>query len=137
MNKPATRGAFADRLPKAVTFKAWRLAEGQTALPVAVQAATLDDALSAALVAGGLCHKDTLFIRHDDMGRGQSTLHAWAIKRKSQARYVRGPDGCSRAVHDLYPTPLFSLAVDAFRPTPPFDAFKDDPVGVDRSLVSQ
>lgn len=118
----------------AVTFRAWR-ACGE-AYPIDLgEPAILTDALNEALARGCLQHKDTLLICRDDIRTGRSELHAWTIKRKSQPRYVRGSDGTSKAVHDLYAAELFTCPVTGFYPIEPFDAFRDDPVGVDRTLV--
>lgn len=135
MSAPATRGAFTHKLPRAVTFRAWKLGTTDQAHPVEIEADTLDDALAAALADGCLNHKDRLFILHSDEGRGRAWLHCWSIKRKSTPRYVRGPDMTSRPVYDLYAADPFVMAVDAFAPTRPFDALRDDPCGVDLTLV--
>lgn len=136
---PAVRKfrAATESLSRAVTFTAWRVPHGSKQsyaieIPVCM---SLAGALNAALP--GTMHRDTLLIRQEDSGRGGNTLHAWQIKRKSQARYVRGTDGLSHPVHELYAAELFSVAVDAFEPVAPFDAFRDCAVGVDRKLVSQ
>jgi hypothetical protein len=136
----ATRSQFAAAtasLSRAVTFTAYRVPRGSTQpLPLEIPAClSLAGALNAALAGNCLNHRDALLIRQQDSGRGGNTLHAWAIKRKSQARYVRGSDGLSHPVHELYAAELFSVAVEAFEPVRPFDAFSDDASGRDRQLV--
>ncbi len=99
-----------------------------------VSAATLQGAL-ADLAGSGLAYKDTLFVveRHD--GLRFHTLHAYRV-RKGQAVYVRNPQtGLSERSEPLKLDRLFSLPVDAFTPTRPFDAFRDDATGVDLTLV--
>ena len=134
----ATRERFraaTDSLSRAVSFTAWRVPHGsKQSYPIDIPACMSPaGALNAALPS--TMHRDTLLIRQDDSGRGGNTLHAWQIKRKSQARYVRGSDGLPHPVHELYAAELFSLAIAAFEPVRPFDALRDDVAGVDRSLV--
>lgn len=97
-------------------------------------AVTLTGAL-ANLTTAFLAHKDTLFVveRHD--GLRKTVLHAYRI-RKGTATWQRNPEtGLSERVEPLKPDHLFSLPVDAFQPTRPFDAFLDNPTGVDLTLV--
>lgn len=138
MNTPLALSHFraaTESLSRAVTFTAFRVPHGSTqSYPLEIPACmSLAGALNAALPA--TMHRDTLLIRQEDSGRGGNTLHAWQIKRKSQPRYVRGADGLSHPVHELYAAEMFSVAVERFEPVAPFDALRDDACGVDRSLV--
>ena len=130
-----TRNAVMDHvlasLPRAHYFRAFN---GQHPIPIG-DADTLDDAVNKALIAGGLAHKGTLLVHEIDTGRQRGFLHAYTI-RKSSAQYRRNPQtGLSERYEPHYPDHLFSVPVDAFEPTRPFDAFLDDPVGIDRTLV--
>jgi hypothetical protein len=97
-------------------------------------ATTLAGAL-AELSQGFFAHKDTLFVVEKHDGLRKSTLHAYRI-RKGAATYLRNPQtGLAERVEPLKPDHLFSLPVDAFQPTRPFDALLDDATGVDWTLV--
>lgn len=120
-----------DSLQRAVEFTAWRLRDGPQAYPIDLPPCdTLDDAIAAAKPS--LLHKDRLFILHRDYGRDEAFQHGWTVRRKSTPRWVGG-----KAVHDLDLADHFCLAVAAFEPVRPFDALRDDAVGVDRRVVSQ
>jgi hypothetical protein len=96
-------------------------------------AATLQGALSQ--ITHGLAHKDTLFVTERRADMRVPVLHCYRV-RKGEAVYRRNPDtGLSERVAPLKLDRLFSLPVDAFTPTRPFDAFADCPVGVDRGLI--
>jgi hypothetical protein len=99
-----------------------------------VTAASLQGAL-ANLAQSGLAYKDTLFVRERHDGLRFSTLHAYRV-RKGAAVYQRNPQtGLSERVEPLKLDRLFSLPVDSFTPTRPFDALRDDAVGHDFGLI--
>jgi hypothetical protein len=99
-----------------------------------VSAVSLQGAL-ADLAQFGLAYKDTLFVHERHDGLRFSTLHVYRI-RKGAATYQRNPQtGLSERVEPLKLDRLFSIPVDAFQPTRPFDAFRDDPTGVDLTLI--
>jgi hypothetical protein len=99
-----------------------------------VTAASLQGAL-AELAQSGLAHKDTLFVTERRADMRFAVLHTYRI-RKGAATYQRNPEtGLSDRVEPLKLDRLFSIPVDAFQPTRPFDAFRDDAVGVDRNLI--
>lgn len=126
--------AAVESLQRAVTFKAWRLRDGPTAYPIELPPCdTIEDAVAAAKPSLG--HKDRLFILEDGAGCGEAFQHGWTVRRKSAPRYVRGDDGLTKPVHDLDLYDHFALAVAAFEPVRPFDAFRDDASGRDLSLV--
>lgn len=131
------RGAYRHKVPHVITCRAWRVTEsGAYELPIG-EVDTIDDAVNAALSCGKtVAHKDTLLVHYADDGRRTGTLCGYAIKRKSQPRYVRTETGM-KAEHDLYPAQLFVLPIYEFEPEKPFDAFTDDPTGLDRSIVEQ
>jgi hypothetical protein len=87
------------------TFAAFRVAHDTDRtypMPFAGEPATIDQARDLALTGPKLiAHKDCLLIRETDDASGKSTLHLFAIKKKSTPDYVR--DGfTTRAVHRLY-----------------------------------
>lgn len=129
-------GAFAHKLTTTLIFRAYRLS-GDKARELDIGAPRdLAEAIANA-TAHFLAHKDTLLIHETDEARRVGTLHSFTIRKKA-ATYVRDPlTGLSQRVEPLYADKLFSLPVDAFEPTRAFDAFRDDAVGVDRTLVSQ
>lgn len=129
------QGAFADKLPRAKRFRAWKQAGGRPAILLDIgDAATLDAALLAAL-AGPVIHKDTVIIHEWNAATRQGTLHTWRI-RESARVYRRDPvTGLSAPMKPLKPDHLFSLPVDEFAPTRPFDALRDDATGFDRALI--
>lgn len=135
MNAPATKGAFADRLPKATTFRAWRVGEAN-ALPLDIGEPTdLAEAVFAA-TSHFLAHKDTLIVHEHDAARRKGTLHTFAIRKKA-ATWVRNPvSGLSERMEPLFADKLFAVPVDAFEPTRGFDAFRDNASGRDLSLVT-
>lgn len=132
-----TRQQFAEAtasLQRATTFKAWLLRDTTTAQPIKLPPCdTLDEAIAAAKPS--LWHKDRLFILVTDAARDEAFQHGWTVRRKATPRYVRGADGCSKPVHDLDLADHFMLAVEAFTPTPPFDALRDGASGRDVHLV--
>jgi hypothetical protein len=117
------------------TFTVWRQgAPGVEARQLGV-ANSLEEAERGALVH--LQHKDTLCIHEWHGGRRTGVLHAYRV-RKGAAKYVRNPvSGLSERVDPMTLDKLFALPVNSFAPTPPFDAFLDDPVGIDRTIVEQ
>lgn len=83
----------------------------------------------------GLLHKDTLLVHEQHEGLRVQKLHSYRI-RKGAAIYVRNPrTGLVERAEPLKADHQFSLQVDAFAPSRPFDAFRDDPTGVDLTLV--
>ena len=131
------RSVQVDGFSRPQLYRAWRVCGAPDALPLDIgDCDTLADAKNEAMLGGGLCHKDTLLIhrRHDGLAVGE--LYAFAVKQKSQAVYRKcEATGMTKPFKPLYLAELFSLPVNEFEPTRPFDAFRDDAVGVDRTLV--
>lgn len=121
----------------AETFRAWRLPHGSSqAYPLDITGATELDEVEAAMVVG-LAHKDRVFVREYHAGRKAGKLHGYYVKQKART-YRRDPlTGLSEAYHPLEVERQFTLDADAFLPTAPFDALRDDAVGIDRTLVEQ
>lgn len=124
-------------MSKPDTWRAWRVCGADRALPIDLgECFTLTDAKNEAMLGGGLCHKDTLLIHRSHAGLGVGELHAFVVKQKTQPIYRKcETSGVTKPFKPLYLADLFALPVDDFEPTRPFDAFRDDAVGVDRSLV--
>jgi hypothetical protein len=141
MTRPKTSGrvlesAIADlrlhKLARVKQYRAWKLGALGPAAPIELgDAATLDDA-KAAIVAK---HKDTVFIHEADGGRGVNAVHAYRIRQGARVYRKNPVSGLAEPYHPLTPDHLFTLPVDEFEPTRPFDALRDDPVGVDRNFV--
>lgn len=127
------------RLPRALTFRAWRIPASGQAIELDIGGPdTLEDALAEAQLGTGICHKETVLILEQDSGKRRAVQHAFAVKRKSQPIWRKCPDtGVSKPFHPLYLDELFSVEVDAFQPTRPFDAFRDNAAGRDLTLVEQ
>lgn len=124
--------AFADKLPSAHTFTAYYQMGSGEALELGVWN-SLETAEQGAMPR--LQHKATLFIHERDGRHNKAVQHAYRV-RQGQRNYVKNPrTGIPEWVKPLKLDHLFSLPVDAFQPARPFDAFRDDPTGVDRTLV--
>jgi hypothetical protein len=77
-----------------------------------LNAGTLEEALNEALSSKLISHKETLVLQ--EIGERGVKLHLFAIRRRSQPRYVH-KDHVSRRVHDLYPEPVCTLDADLLR----------------------
>lgn len=108
------------------TFAAWRVGERSQAYPLDPAGATLAEVVGNA--APSCFHKDTLIVRETDPLTRETTVHHFAIKRESKGRWVTR-NHVPTKVHDLYADPLFAMRVDAFEPTRPFDALRDEATG--------
>jgi hypothetical protein len=96
-------------------------------------AATMKDAQAKASLS--LQHKDTLLIYENDERTRRKVLHVFKVRQGAVQWRRNAETGLSERWHPLKLDPLFSLPVDEFAPKRPFDAFRDDPVGVDCGLV--
>lgn len=138
MNTQPAHTTFARPQPfhpeRATTFRAWinnREIEGCTAL---AEALTFEEAVAA--VEHWANHKDSLSVLRDDAGKRSKLLQVYAIKRESKNTWRRDPmTGLSEPYRKQYAALVYTMAVDAFEPTRPFDAFRDNAVGRDLSLV--
>lgn len=139
-----TRPAYADRLPNAERFEAWKFStsnengQPKVADPIDVaEARSFDDALS---IAAPRCwHKDTLAILYTHEGRKTKLLRLYAIKQESKPTWVRSlSTGLPEAIKRRYPALLIEMEVAAFNPAERWAWSPDaDPVGADRELVEQ
>lgn len=132
-----TRLAQTARVMDAVlahSYTAWRQRGDSLAHKLGeYSAASLQGALGQ--IGHGLAFKDTLFVLERRADASAAMLHCYRI-RKGTATYQRNPQtGLTERVEPLKPDHLFSMAVDSFVPTRPFDAFRDCPVGIDRGLI--
>lgn len=82
----------------------FRICESGRTFPLIVDCSSLEEAVNGGMVQ--CFHKDHLLIR--EAGEGKDTLHLYAIKRKSQPRYVYKNHGYDR-VHDLYAAPVCTI----------------------------
>lgn len=119
---------------RTTTFRAWvqdREIEGCTAL---AEAETFEEAIDAVLPWAS--HKQNVSILRHDAARREKLLHVYTIKRESQRKWRTDPvTRVPVAYRKEYPVLIHTMAMDAFEPARPFDAFRDDAVGVDRSIV--
>jgi hypothetical protein len=122
---------------RAETWSAWRLGERES-LPIDLgQPETLDDALLAAM--GRVTDSGQIVaIQHSHAGRRQHTLWQFRVTRSTKKGTWRAATDGGRPVFvgKLEAKLLCEVALAApFAPVEPFDAFRDDPVGVDRDVV--
>ena len=99
------------------SFAAWRVLSDGKAQAIEVVATTLAEAVDQAKVQ--CAHKDVFVIRVTDALTAETKAHFFAVKRKSQGRWVVR-DHVPTKVHDQYAEPLFALAVSAFQPVEPW-----------------
>src|SRR5690606_19273755 len=123
----------------AETWTAWRLGERES-IPIDVgQPATLDDALIAAM--GRVTQAgEIVAVQHSHTGRGKHTLWQFKVKRSTKVGTWRDSENGGRRVFvgRLEPKLICQTAMAApFAPVEPFDAFRDDAVGRDLTLVEE
>lgn len=117
---------------RSVTFKAWR---NDRPVTEPIDCACLEEA--AHMLAASSPKGTVLAILMHDAGRNKRTLALYKV-RESTKRYTwRASTNGGRPVKvgALEPVLLHVLDVHAFEPVEAFDALRDCPVGVDRSLV--
>ncbi|RIV79543.1 hypothetical protein [Pelagerythrobacter aerophilus] len=124
---------------RTVTFRAWRVPHGSLhpAIPLDIGApGDITEALARAIDGTGLQHKDALLIHARDEARRAGVLRSYGIKQRSQAVWRKcEATGERRSVRPLYADELFALPIFDFEPERPFDALRDDAVGLDRTIV--
>jgi hypothetical protein len=120
-------------------WQAWKLGECESYLLPVDRPNRLEAALDQALVGACWNRGDTLAVQHSHAGRGNHTLWLYTIKQESKPQYRRDPiTGEAARSQRLYPVLVTQTALTApFAPVDPFDAFRDDPVGRDLTLVEQ
>lgn len=138
MNAETANRAAPYHPERAVTFAAWRNSAPVKNCAALLAATTFDEAI-AALTPGAL-HRSSdvvVSILRTDFGRGNKTLALYGFKRSSRHYTYRPALDGGRPVREakILPVLLHAMDVLAFEPTPPFDAFRDDPVGRDLTLV--
>lgn len=122
---------------RAVTFTAWR--NSTPASNAALLAATTFDEAIEALTPHAL-HRSSdvvVTILRTDFGRGNKTLALYGFKKSTKSYTWRAAYDGGRPVKvpKIVPVLLHAMDVHEFAPVEPFDATRDDPVGVDRQLV--
>lgn len=134
----AITGAFTAKLRplQAECWQAWSLGE-RDSLPIALDAPDgLDEAVMQAVAhcqPGG-----TLAVQYAHAGRRSHALWLFAVKRSSKVGMWRESTNGGRKVFvgRLEPKLICQSALAApFAPVEAFDAFRDDPVGRDLTLV--
>jgi hypothetical protein len=121
-------------------WQAWRITEHQT-YPIALdRPETLKEAQDQAVAAVCWNRGEALAIQHSHDGAGKHTLWLYSIKQSTKrGRWRAAHDGGRPVFVGNFEPHLIAktaLAVP-FAPVEPFDAFRDDPVGRDLSLVEQ
>jgi hypothetical protein len=140
MNAQATLSRFAasvESLHRADSWQAWKLGEQQSH-PIALDRPNgLQAAIDQAVVGACWNRGDTLAVTHQHAGRAETTLWLHTIKQEAKPVYRRDPvTGAAVRSQRLYPVLVSQVALAApFAPVEAFDAFRDDPVGVDRTVV--
>lgn len=124
---------------RAESWQAWKLGERES-YPITPICDTLDQATQQALRA--LCWQpgDTLAIQHSHAGRNIHTLWLFTVKQSTKVGIWRESTNGGRKVFvgKLLAKPICQTALaEPFAPVRPFDAFRDDPVGRDLTLVEQ
>lgn len=136
MNPLAHYRAAVEQMQTLETWQAWKLGERES---IAVQLDNpdgLQSALDQAVTAIALHRGDTLAVLCEHGGRRANTLWLYTIKQESKLVWRRDPiSGETVKTQRLYPVLIAETAVEAFVPVRRFDAFTDDPVGIDRQLI--
>lgn len=140
MNAQLVRNDFAEKVRplNAEQWSAWRLGERESDPVPLIGADTLDDAVRQALHKLAFHPGDVLAVQHSHAGLRKHTLWQFAVKRSTK-RYRWRPalDG-GKPVKVAEPeTKLIAQTAMAapFTPVERFDAFRDDAVGRDLTLV--
>ena len=128
------RGAFAHRLPRAVTFRAWR-ENRPVNCPALTAAQSFEEAIAAVLP--GSQHKSVVSVLRIDTGRNEQEVRFYRLKQSTKHGYWRDATDGGRKVFvgNLEPELLHALPVLAFEPARPFDALRDGASGRDLTLV--
>ena len=119
----------------AVRFKAWKVGSSGTAYPVSLPDC-VETADEAATMANAQ-HKESVLVLHSNDALRPEKRHVLSVYviRKGKAEYRR-IDGQTVRVEPLKADLVTRFAVAAgFAPIRPFDAFCDNPVGLDLTLV--
>jgi hypothetical protein len=122
-------------------WKAWRMVGG-IGYPIGFDTApeTVGEVVGRALAATAFNPGDMLAIQHSHEGRNEYRLGIYAVKRSGKNGTWRASYNGGRRVFDgrLEEKLMFAAELtQPFAPVEPFDAFRDNPVGLDLSLVNQ
>lgn len=133
MNAPARpRPMSASR---AITVKAWIGNAPVIDCPALDEAQDAQQAIAA--VAPRSHHKAVVSVLFENAVTREMTLSLYRIRKSTvKGRWRDALDG-GRPVFEgkLEPDLLATIPMTAFAPKPPFDAFRDDPVGAPRDIV--
>ena len=140
MSAPAVRNDFAQKLRplNAEQWSAWRLGERESDPVPPIGPDTLDDAVRQALHKLAVQPGDILAVQYTHAGLRKHTLWQFAVKRSTKRyRWRPATDGGKPVkVHELEPKLIAQTALAApLAPVERFDAFRDDAVGRDLTLV--
>jgi hypothetical protein len=143
MNRPFTPyterfGSFApEHARECETWSAWRLGERESYPLELGHPETLDEAVMHAM--GQVVFPGTILaVQHSHAGTRKHTLWQFQIKQSTKHGTWRDSTNGGRKVFvgRLEPKLISQIALaEPFAPVLPFDAFRDDPVGVDRQMV--
>lgn len=125
------------QVERSVTFKAWRNSSPVDPARLA-DATTFDEAIEALTPAAlhRMGDRVVAILRHD-AGKGTKTLALYGFKRSTKHYTYRASQSGGSPVREGRIEPFLMHAEDvlAYQPVEPFDAFRDCPVGADRTLV--
>lgn len=131
---------FAEKVAatKLESWQAWRMGERESD-PLAIGSTTsLEEAVNAALLAIFWQSGDCLAVLHSHTGLRKFTLWQFTVRRSSKNGVWRDSTNGGRKVFvgRLEPKLVSKTVLAApFAPVERFDAFRDNPVGVDLQLV--
>lgn len=121
----------------AESWQAWKLGERESDAITLDAPATLDEAVRQAIARGCWQPRDTLAVLYNHAGLRKNTLWLFTVKRSTKHGTWRDATDGGRKVFvgRMEPHLICETAVEAFAPVLRFDAFRDDPVGRDLTLV--
>lgn len=137
---PRRARPFTDAFP-ALAFKAWRVGQGGNGIAIPADLPDGIETAEQAAAHAGANHKDSVIVLASDDARRpeqRHIVHVYLIKKSSTKGFWRDAYDGGRKLFEgkLEPTLISRFAVNpGFDPVRPFDAFHDDPVGRDGTLV--
>jgi hypothetical protein len=120
-------------------WKAWRMGL-QSSYPIYLEGPeTAPEAVQQALRLACFQRGETLAVLYTHEGRNKRWLWLYAVKISTTKGTWRPSTNGGRPVFVGKPEAklIVSAPVHSFAPAEPFDAFRDNPVGTDLSLVNQ
>jgi hypothetical protein len=120
-------------------WQAWRMGQ-QSSYPIYLEGPeTAPEAVEQALQAACFHRGETLAVLYTHEGRDERWLWLYSVKVSTTKGTWRPSTNGGRPVFVGKPEAklVVSAPVQSFAPVEPFDAFRDDPRGIDLSLVNQ